>query len=355
MVDPGRYDYYIIGAGPAGAATAWVLGKAGYKVLVLEALPRPGAKPCGRGIPDTGDLPVPLPRECILQDVRRARLLVDGIEAFDIERLRGVIVDRTCMVEALVLEYGGGIVTRAPVNLKSLRAILPGGAMRLPRERTIVATGHAHYRGEKIEAVQDIYEGEAGDTLEIFFDTELVGYYWIFPAGPGRVEVGVGGYAPVSRLTRLLDLFAEKAKRQGLRLSRRLKREGARIAVGGVDVEAVKGTPPSIGEAAGFVLPLTGEGIRPSMISGAVTGNAIARGQRPDEPLLEHEIASSIRLQRRVLEAVKRMPRDRRRELLLSVPESLHVKMALGKAGRGDLIKALARKPKLLVYIRSFL
>src|SRR5438270_12229853 len=43
------YDVVIIGAGPSGTAAAYPLGRAGYRVLMLDKA-GPRAKPCGGGI-----------------------------------------------------------------------------------------------------------------------------------------------------------------------------------------------------------------------------------------------------------------------------------------------------------------
>jgi len=47
----------IIGGGPAGAAAAVALSKAGLRAAVYEAMDRLAVKPCGRAVPATSDLP----------------------------------------------------------------------------------------------------------------------------------------------------------------------------------------------------------------------------------------------------------------------------------------------------------
>ncbi|MCE4627968.1 MAG: NAD(P)/FAD-dependent oxidoreductase [Desulfurococcales archaeon] len=340
-------DYLVVGAGPAGAALAWSLARKGYEVLVAEASPKPGSKPCGRGIPDTGDLKVPLPGECVVSSVRGAELYVDNEHVFTIEGIRGSIVDRTCLVEALIADGGADLVTRA--YYKPAKNIVRAGARTIdaPPPKTVIAGGHPFYPGEKIDAVQYIVEGEWQDKLTILFDTRLIGYYWIFPSTPGTVEVGVGGYEPAPKLFERLDKFVSShLLAQPLRNKRVLRREGARIAVGGVMRSLLSKHPIHIGEAAGFVYPLTGEGIRPSIMSAVQLAERLASGDSP-AGITRKDPARAIGLQRRILARVKRMRPEERAELLKSVPEDVHIKIALGKGTLLDLLKVLARKPWL--------
>jgi len=75
----------IIGGGPAGAAAAVALSKAGLRATVYESMDRLAVKPCGRAMPATSDLPLPIPRDVIIEPVRRAVLYVDGVKTVDVE------------------------------------------------------------------------------------------------------------------------------------------------------------------------------------------------------------------------------------------------------------------------------
>ena len=345
--------YSIIGAGPAGAVAAAVLARKGYSVRVYEALPKPGLKPCGRGIPALGDLPVEVPRDAVVREVDGAVLYVNGKHAFTLEGdLRGVIVDKTRMLEAIIVESGAEPVYGA-VYKPGRRVVRVGGRYHEVRGEGLFAAGHGFYPGEKINAVQYRLRGrqfEGLDKLLIYFDTELLGYYWIFPAPGDQADVGVGGFASVEELWKRLDKFV--ATNEMTRDSSIVRKEGARIAVGGVVLGEVDGLPV-VGEAAGYVLPLTGEGIRPSMISGGVAAKALADGVDPLGELKNAEITSSITLQRRILEKVKDLSPEKREELLLSLPREAHVLVALGKMRKADLVKVLFRKPKLLQFLLS--
>jgi len=349
-----NHDYAIVGAGPAGAAAAATLAKLGYRVAVYEALPRPGLKPCGRGIPSLGDLPHPLPRESIVREIRGARLYVDGVHAVTLEGgFTGVIVDKSVMLESLIIGSGADLHVNAYYKPGRREVRIGGRYERV--ERGLFAGGHGYYPGEKIVAVQYRLKSPAFedmDWLEIWFDTGLVGYYYIFPSRGDEADVGVGGYADAQTLWGLLDKFIES--RGDLAGARRLRREGARIAVGGLHLGTVDSLP-KIGEAAGFVLPLTGEGIRPSMISGDAAAWALDDGYDPVKAQAETSIAGAVRAQRRILERVLAMDRERRARLLLDIPAEVHAMIALGRIDKRAIALALARRPRLLARLLRLL
>ncbi len=346
-------EFVVVGAGPAGAAAASRLARAGYRVLVAEALPRPGLKPCGRGIPSLGDLPVDLPRDSVVRRIDGADLYVDGEHAVSVRgRLRGVIVDKSVMLEAIIVESGAELATGSFYKPRSRLLRVGGGHVEV--RAGLFAGGHGYYDGEKITAVQYRVKHpsfEHMNVLEIWFDTGLVGYYYVFPNRGDEADVGVGGYADAKTLWRLLDRFMKK---RGLYNARILRREGARIAVGGLSLGSVDGLAKA-GEAAGFVLPLTGEGIRPSMISGAAAADALASGSDPLEAQASTPIARAIEIQRRILERVKAMDRARRARLLREIPAEVHEMVALGNIDRRRLALALARRPRLLARLLSLM
>ena len=340
-------EVHIIGAGPAGVGAAVALARAGLKVLVHEAMSKPGLKPCGRGIPVVGDLPVDVPKESIVRRIREAVMYVNGKYLFTLRDVfTGFIVDKTAFLEAALASAGVEVLYKSKFDARTGRIGGPGG---LKPEKGLFAGGHPYYDDEKIMALQYIIETREYDdseSLEIYFDTELLGYYYIFPGKPGAVEVGVGGFASPAKLRHLLDKFVKE--RENLRDKRIVKVEGAKIAIGGLSLGTIAGLP-KIGEAAGFVLPLTGEGIRPSMLSGYAAGLAIAEGKDPIKAQRETKIAEAIDLQSRVLNAVLRLTPSERAEILKALPPEMHAELSLGRIGYKRLLRELAKRPGSLV------
>ncbi|AFZ70406.1 flavin-dependent dehydrogenase [Caldisphaera lagunensis DSM 15908] len=343
----------IIGAGPAGAAAAYALSKHGYKVKIYEANKRLAMKPCGLGIPSVKDLPFKISKQFVLKTVNGVELYVDEKKVLDKENfLEGYIIDKENFLESLIAESGAEIYKNSGYN--PLRnTVRENGNIKEVKEG-IIAGGFSFYNGEKINAIQTIAKSKDIEDLRkliIFFDTEIIGYYWIFPTEDG-VEVGVGGYRSTEELSTLLNKFIKS--NELLANSTTYDIKGAQIAVGGVDLN-FNDNLIKIGEAAGFVLPLTGEGIRPSLISGIEAANAINEGKNVKNHLHNLKITNAIRIQRRILVRVKSMDRQRRRELLSSMPAEVHAEVALGNMNKLKIIKALASRPDLAIKLINYM
>ena len=114
------------------------------------------------------------------------------------------------------------------------------------------------------------------------------GYGWVFPAGGGRVNVGLGigvlaDRASGRRAARDLDAFLEHASRVGVLGARATARASARplgawLKMGLVGTVPVRNRVFLVGDAAGLVNPLQGEGIAQAMDSGRAAAEAILGG-----------------------------------------------------------------------------
>jgi flavin-dependent dehydrogenase len=114
------------------------------------------------------------------------------------------------------------------------------------------------------------------------------GYGWVFPAGRGRANVGLGigvlaDRSAARRATRELAAFVEHARRVGVLRPCSPARPPAR-ALGAWLKMGLVGTAPArdrvllVGDAAGLVNPLQGEGIAQAMDSGRAAAAAILGG-----------------------------------------------------------------------------
>ncbi len=344
-----KYDYIIIGAGPAGVSASIAFSKAGYKVALAEINNKLALKPCGNGLVRVNEIPFSIPKTSLKVKIRKGLLYVDGILAAEIKDLvEGYIIDKQEMLEELIANYSVNLFFKAKFNLKKRVLKVKESKVRTDPSRTILAMGNSVYNGEKIFAVETMLRpitSESEDTIEIYFDTKLVGYYWVFPASEGGFQVGVGGYASPQMLIGMLKKFIKKDERfREIDLS---TIRGSYLAVGGLRLDKINGFL-RVGESAGFVLPLTGEGIRPSMISGYFLSKHLMEGKDPLTQLRSLNISRAISVQRIILEKVKSMRSDRRRELLMSIPPEVHAEVALGTLRKPVILKSLVSKPGLL-------
>ena len=319
------YDVAVIGGGPAGASLAYFLGLKGYRVAVYDMAPRPALRPCGWLVPVQVRELVDIPGDFVINEVRGYRVYLDGsLIGEGHGRLLGYLVDKPRLIKYFLEQADYHPRTYAtPSSVKA-------------RERVVIATGVYWWGhgGDKILAVQAVYRlnGLEEDVAEIRFESNLVGYYWVFPLDRSRAKIGVGGYASYRELVERLQALT-----RSLGAERLTPIEGSPIYVGGVDADALRAETPRIGEAAGFVYPISGEGIRPSIASAKAISEAIAGGKDPVK--LVKDVVRWIRMQRLLLNAVRRSSPEKRAEILRRIPVEDSIGIALGTLPAHRLVR----------------
>lgn len=323
-----HYDIIVIGGGPGGSTVAREAAARGARVLVLDRATFPRDKPCGGGV-----------------NLRAARLL-----PFDL----APVVERTITGVRFSLRMHGSFTRRYPGVLTYMtqrrlldhflieRAVAAGAELRerepvrsietngrvTVRARGGIYTGDvlvgadgangvtarlAHLAGPRDLAVA--LEGNiaiSGRAADVWNDTLALdlggipgGYGWLFPKGD-HLNIGVGGWKytagsfrpHLERLTRHFGLDpAALRDLRGHHLP--VRRRGAPIAHGRVLL---------VGDAAGLVDPLSGEGIYAAIASGRMAAGHALRaidGRAPDldgyarevDRVLGPELAVSSHLQ----------------------------------------------------------
>jgi len=336
-------DFYVIGAGPAGASFAYYASAKGYNVTVYDAH-KPGHKPCGWAVPRQIEKLIHVPKEFILTKIKGFRVYLDGeLVKEERGRLWGYIINKPLFLNYLLesIEF-----KKLPVKLDpaSLRPLQPLNA----REATIVAVGgigSSKLGSDFINAVQQLYHVEEpvdDEVIEIWFDSNLVGYYWVFPRSSHELDIGVGGYAPFNEFIERLRLFAKKRLPNGKPLT---GIKGARINIGGVNLRLfLRKEFPVIGEAAGFVYPITGEGIRPSIASAYALFNYLDKGVDPMRTI--SSVIAWINRQRRLLDKIKSTSPRTRATVLSSLPIDMFTSIGLGELDISTTIKLLFKLPR---------
>ncbi len=275
------WDAVVVGAGPAGAAAAGRLGAAGARVLLVDRARFPRDKSCGGGLTGRALRQAPCDVAPVVEEwvsevelrvagrrrlrrsaeplvamTQRRRLdlhLVEQAVARGAEFRDGVKVER---VDGQVVVAAGGERLEGRVVLVASGANGPSTAAGI--ERGVALEGNAPYPHEG-------YRGRA--VLE--FGAVPGGYGWIFPKGD-HVNVGVGGWlaegprlrAHLERLRRG-DGLAEPTAVRGHRLPMRRDLAGL-----------VAGRTAWIGDAAGLVDPLSGDGMYEAFLSARLAAEA---------------------------------------------------------------------------------
>jgi flavin-dependent dehydrogenase len=311
MVHPETWDVIVVGAGPAGLTAGYRLAEAGWSVAVLD--PRvPFEKPCGGGLtPRVWDwLPVDKTAFRTRQDIFRVVLQLDDARPVEVELPKPLsILSRRELGERLLERFqeAGGVFLpyrardveerqgRWYVHVESdghgedpqdrtvfevLRArwlILADGVYGLSRKRW----GHFPSAADWTRTVGYLIPG-TDEAIRIQFWSGWDGYAWAFPRADatsvGLCNALAGSTGP---LFRHLDAWATHL---GWDPSRATHRYGYLIP------SPMKAPPwfslwgerwARIGDASGFVDPITREGIFFAVQAGHVLAGCLLQGTFP--------------------------------------------------------------------------
>lgn len=289
------YDVIIVGGGPAGATAAFFLGKAGRKVLVLEKETVPRYKPCGGAISAHVLEQFPFSFEQVIQTRVNAVSYAYG------EKMVTVPLKDPSLCMVMRSDFDSFMLRHAQVEIRQGARI---GAVKESDEKVTVETVEgdrfeSNYLigadgansvtaralglrrrkimvgGIEIEASvpEDILRRYANKLLMVFGEVGY-GYVWIFPKSR-HLSIGIGGLHPrpgelhavLERVMRQFGIQIDGQTRHGHPIPIYTKRERL-----GTDRCLL------VGDAAGLVDPVTGEGIRFAIKSGRMAAEAILAG-----------------------------------------------------------------------------
>lgn len=298
----------IVGAGPAGATAALTLarGRGGIETLLLErrALPRP--KTCAGGLsPWTlallGRLGLRERVEAEAHAIRGALLFNRHGEAVALRgRHRAAVLPRA-RFDALLVEEAcrAGATLREGARVRALllergraRGVVLEGGETLEADAVVLATGAAplgraaRREEERFFGILARYEGMRGvaDELELYLEEEIRPHYaWVFPEGEERANVGLcfrrGARGPSAHL--LFETFLERRLAGRLRDATRVGRVVAQPIDASVWPRPERLAAPGllrVGEAAGLVDAVSGEGIYHALESGLLAAASLLEG-----------------------------------------------------------------------------
>ncbi|HLH45972.1 MAG TPA: geranylgeranyl reductase family protein [Acidimicrobiales bacterium] len=305
-----RYDALVVGAGPAGSVAALVLARGGARVALVDKARFPRDKACGdlvgpRGVRVLDDLGLTVhgPRLGDMEVVGPAghRVLLparDGLTypgyGIAVSRRRLDEALRTAAVEAgaeAVVGRAGEACFDAQGRLAGFRVGSEGADRPLLADAVIGADGALSRVGAAAGLVDDArvlwgfavrgYVATAPRLPEIHFWEPVAGhgypgYGWWFPGEEGhRANVGLGvgvpgDRRPGARAARDLDAFLAAVGAGAVE-----ERLGGWLKMGMVGTTPAAGRTLLVGDAAGLVNPLQGEGIAAALSSGRAAAEAL--------------------------------------------------------------------------------
>jgi geranylgeranyl reductase family protein len=299
------FDAIVVGAGPAGSSAAAVLATSGARVALVDKARFPRDKLCGGLLSarSLGTMRKVFGPQCAFP----IEFTSTAATVFDHERRLVRVRNckplhftsrRTFDASLVQLATAAGATLLEGNAVKALDAeagtveLDDGSALSAP---FVVGADGAASRVRKMLGVQMDREGFAvgleaevpRDTMarditepEIYFGLVEWGYGWIFPKC-ATVTVGIGGLA--ARNGDMRTRFREFAKAALGRVpDERLC--GSPIPFGNFVATPGRGSTLLVGDAAGLVEPLTGEGIAFAIQSGRHAAHAVLEAARRNAP-----------------------------------------------------------------------
>jgi geranylgeranyl reductase family protein len=326
------FDVVVVGAGPAGSVAALVLARAGASVALVDKAAFPRDKACGdlvgpRGVQVLADLGLTVPNAGQGSDLlavgpsgRASRLPAFPGRSYP---GHGVVAPRTGFDHALrEAAIGAGAhpvrariagVEAGPAG--ALRAVVASDGQRLAAGTVIGADGALSpvaqlagmLRPETALwgfAIRAYLPAEVPLPLLVLLDAApwqiYPGYGWLFPGAAGQANVGIGvGLGSTRRPVPLRDdlarLCALLARRGDLGPAVQPGRVmGGWLRMGGSGTPPAAGNVLLVGDAAGLINPLQGEGIGPAMVSARLAARAVLDCPADPGPGYTHAVAAAF-------------------------------------------------------------
>jgi geranylgeranyl reductase family protein len=309
-----RFDVLVAGAGPAGSATAIHLARGGARVLLADRARFPRDKPCGGGLTGRALRHAPCDVTPVIEHTvdrfvfglgyrRRFGRTSETPLVLMTQRRRldlhlaeqavaaGAELRDTTRVESVESTTQGVTAVVGGTRVSASYAVGADGANGVVARA--VGVDDAIVRGVALEANvswEDLDPEPFRGTAWVELGVVPGGYGWVFPKGD-HANLGVGGWGDEG--PRLRGQLALLARAHGLDPSRLRDVKGHRLPMRRLGAPAARGRILLVGDAAGLVDPLSGDGMYEAFVSGRLVADAILTG-RPEE----YESALSATLDR---------------------------------------------------------
>ncbi|MBI1279299.1 MAG: geranylgeranyl reductase family protein [Anaerolineaceae bacterium] len=364
-----RFDVVIVGAGPAGSSAAFYLAHAGVKVLLLDKADFPRDKTCGDGLvpralpilAEMGVVDAVTSRGCKLDHLQVSAPSGRSVH-FDIPRLphapnHALVIPRLELDNLLLqraiesgVDFRGGVHVRALqtesdgvtvyanesyraalviVATGANTALLSSIGMNPPKPNIVAA--RAYFEG--IEALPPYFQFR-------FDGVVLPGYGWVFPLSASSANIGAGFIRTGKREHHQSAQTAFNSFIHSPVLKSML---GGATQVGSLRSFPIRtdfASAPTftertllVGEAAGLVNPLTGDGIDFALESGKIAAEHVLHMLRLGD------------ISRSQLQAYDTILRQRYQNLFRFSQRVSH--MALNRRALDWLVPLAAARPKL--------
>ncbi len=291
-----RFDVVVAGAGPAGSATAIRLASEGASVLLADKERFPRDKPCGGGLTGRAIKQAPCDLSSVVEHVvdrfelrlRYGRRFIRSHDQPLISMTQRSRLDAHLVAQAAA----AGAIVRDGSRVDGIEADGLGVTLRVAGERVradvLVGADGANGISARAAGIGDgIVRGVAlegnvpwshldaaryASTAVIEFGVVPGGYGWVFPKGD-HANLGVGGWATAG--PQLRDHLNVLARKHGVEPAAVREVKGHRLPMRRLGTAAATGRILLVGDAAGLVDPLSGDGIYEAFTSARLAAHAI--------------------------------------------------------------------------------
>ncbi len=292
----------VVGAGPAGSATAIHLARGGARVLLVDKASFPRDKPCGGGLTGRALRAAPCSVDPVVEHV---------VDTFELRLHYGRKFERDCgepmilmtqrrRLDAFLAEQAAeaGAEFRDGTRVDDL-TIGPDGVeahvdgVRVQADIVVGADGANGVVAKSAGLGDGIVRGVAleGNVSWDILDPERYrgravvelgvvpgGYAWVFPKGD-HANLGVGGWQ--SEGPKLRDHLSRLAAEHRVPVEKLTEVKGHRLPMRSIGCGSASPAADRVllvGDAAGLVDPLSGDGIYEAFVSGKLAAESILTG-----------------------------------------------------------------------------
>ena len=296
------YDVIVVGAGPAGSLTGYLLSRYGLNVLIVEKKQLPRYKPCAGGLTRRARNILPFDVSDVTEDESHtAKISIQNQTVFVRTEDQPIIVtvsrdkfDHFLTAKAMLagtrLVDGAAFVSLSGsignLNVETsegtFRTQLLVGAdgvnsrvarrlgWRVPRNAMTAIEGEVYYgNGKTVENLKN----------SVHFDLGIIpeGYGWVFPK---RDHLSIGLLSTSRKIKHLRSHFSSYMKIKGLDKCAEVRSLRTHLIPSGPDKRDIFADQKGIlvGDAAGFADPITGEGIFFAVRGAQIASKAILEG-----------------------------------------------------------------------------
>jgi len=321
------YDVVVVGAGPAGSTAAKTLAEKGIKVLLIDKATFPRDKPCGGGLPTRVQKRFPYIKP-LLDSISYGTTMFSSSLRFRCDFVRekpflemvlrkdfdngllsiaqnagATILEGKSVIDVVIqkdkasvmLEDGQTIETQMVIGSDGMHSVV-AEKTNLSKELEVLCISLVQEQPMTTKQLTSFFTKKR--LIYLFIKAHrIAGYAWVFPKKT-TVNIGIGEFQ--SAISKKRPKIPLKESYQQFITTLKEKK----LLPADFPIENLKGATLPIfplentygdrvllcGDAAGFINPITGEGIYYAMVSGHIAAEVIAQGLKAQD--LSHRFLS---------------------------------------------------------------